>query len=71
MSCSRSLDAQRGHQRLTAYVQCEDGNGKILVTQKIEYTDFPLGRSETFKMFAERNELGGVTVMLPSEHSVP
>lgn len=55
-------------------VYADDGNGNELARQAIEYTDFPdltdtTGKEpEPFKLFAQRNELGGVTIMLPSEN---
>ena len=43
----------------------DDGNGNVKATQAIEYTDFPL---DEINVWACRNELGGVTIMLPSEY---
>ena len=47
------------------HLTCTDGNGVAILRQVISYSDFPL---ETVKLFAARNELGGITVMLPSEY---
>jgi hypothetical protein len=44
---------------------CEDGNDNRVVEQSIEYSDFPL---DSIKLYAVRNELGGVTLLLPSEY---
>lgn len=55
------VDIDRGFGKVT----CEDGNDNVLVTQDIHSTDFP-ARELTF--WAERNELGGMTILLPSEH---
>ena len=55
-------------------VFADEGNGNELCRQVIEYTDFPdltdtTGKEpELFKLFAARNELGGVTIMLPTEN---
>lgn len=43
----------------------DDGNGNKLKVQLIPYTDFPL---DTIKLYAVRNELKGMTLMLPSEY---
>lgn len=48
-----------------AVVKCSDGNYNTVATQRIEYTDFPRPR---FSLWAVRNNIGGVTVMLPSEY---
>ena len=48
-----------------AKVICEDGNDNVLVTQDIHSTDFP---ARELAFWAERNELGGMTILLPSEH---
>lgn len=59
---------QHGDKRsATAWCQ-DDQPGRVLVKQEIEYTDFPLGLSAPFRLYAARNELGGVTIMLPSEY---
>jgi hypothetical protein len=42
----------------------EDGNGNQIARQVIHYSDFPLS---SIKLYACRNELGGRTIMLPSE----
>lgn len=46
-----------------AVVTCEDGNGKRLVRQKIEYTDFQL---DEIKLYAEHDGVY-LTIMLPDE----
>lgn len=48
-----------------AVIKATDGNGRALTSQRIEATDFPL---ERLTLWAVRNELGGVTVLLPSEY---
>jgi hypothetical protein len=47
-----------------AEVEISDGNKKVLATQKFT-TDFPLA---SITLWACENELGGHTVMLPSEY---
>ena len=47
-----------------ALVVADDGNGNEIATQKLEFTDFPL---EEITLWAERNEFGGFTIMLPGE----
>ena len=50
----------------TATIRAEDGNGNIIATQEIPYTDFPLPE---FKLYLVVNEdYRGVTLMLPSEY---
>jgi hypothetical protein len=44
----------------SAALVCEDGNGNIVYTKEIEYTDFPL---ETITLWFANN-----TIYLPSEH---
>ncbi len=44
----------------TATVSCDDGNENILITQKIEYTDFPL---QSFKLYCSNG-----VIFLPSEY---
>ena len=44
-----------------AFLRCEDGNGRELARQEIEYTDFPL--PEGVKLF-----LSDGVLMLPSEY---
>jgi len=47
-------------------VRMTDGDSKkAIVSQEIHYTDFPL---DEIKVWAVRNELGGVTLLLPSEY---
>lgn len=49
-----------------AILTCDDGNGKILVTQEIPYTNFPLAE---IKLYVQESEyLAGLVVMLPSEY---
>lgn len=55
------LDRNGSGWQLTA----EDGNENVLARQSIEYSDFPLNGVE---IWAIRNELGGLTLMLPSEY---
>ena len=43
----------------SALLQCEDGNGNILATKQIKYTDFPLSE---ITLWLENN-----VIMLPSE----
>lgn len=50
----------------SAQLRCEDGNDGVLLTENIPATDFPL--PEGIRLFACRNELGGVTIMLPDEY---
>ena len=42
----------------------DDGNGHILATQEIEYTDFPLSTINFFVEYDEENW----TILLPGEH---
>ena len=49
----------------TATLTTEDGNDNILSTTRIDYTDFPLPEIE---LWVECNEVGGFTILLPSEH---
>jgi hypothetical protein len=42
----------------------DDGNGRILVTQHIPFTDFPLEKIQLFIVRGERN----LVVMLPGEY---
>jgi hypothetical protein len=44
----------------TATLTCEDGNGNVVFTKELEYTDFPL--DEVTLWFANN------TIYLPSEH---
>lgn len=48
----------------SAVVTLDDGNGNVLVTQQIEYTDFPL---DQIRLYACRSEQLWF-VMLPSEY---
>lgn len=44
----------------TAVLQCEDGNGRVLCSKTIPYTDFPLNE---IKIFVSDN-----VILLPSEN---
>jgi len=44
----------------SALFTLDDGNGNILATQKIEYTDFPV---QSVRIYVENN-----VALLPSEH---
>jgi hypothetical protein len=46
-------------------VTCDDGNGRILVTQEIPFVDFAL---DEVSMYVTRDESTGIVVMLPSEY---
>jgi hypothetical protein len=49
----------------------DSGRGeKAKLVQKIEFTDFPLSAFDAngFRLYACRNEFGGMTIMLPSEY---
>jgi hypothetical protein len=46
-------------------VTAEDGNGNVIDRQDVGVSDFPLNGIE---IWAIRNELGGLTLMLPSEY---
>jgi hypothetical protein len=46
-------------------VTAEDGNGNVITRQDMGVSDFPLNGIE---IWAIRNELGGLTLMLPSEY---
>jgi hypothetical protein len=45
-------------------VLCDDGNGNVIYTQAVEYTDFPIRK---FGLFAVRDG-AGVVLMLKSEY---
>ncbi len=47
------------------WLYAEDGNDNQITEQHISYSDFPL---EKIELWAVRNELGGITIMLPSEY---
>lgn len=55
------VDLEKGK----AVVICTDGNDNEIQRQLIPSTDFPV---EKFSLWAERNDFGGVTILLPSEH---
>ena len=48
------------HENRTAAFTCEDGNGKTVYSQEIEFTDFPLPQ---IKLWFTDN-----TILLPSEY---
>jgi hypothetical protein len=43
----------------------DDGNDNQIARQEIEFSDFPL---DGIRLYAVRNELGGVTIMVPGEY---
>lgn len=45
---------------LTGVITCEDGNGQVVYTKQLEYTDFPQGE---VKLYCTNN-----TILLPSEY---
>ena len=55
-------------------VTCEDGNGRILVTQEIPFADFALDEvslyvtNDDFKVVPGSVQGNGIVVMLPSEY---
>ena len=49
------------HQDDTAILTCDNGNGRILVTEEISYTDFPL--PEGIRLYLDNGVL-----LLPSEY---
>ena len=52
-----------------AIVECRtDTNGRVLCSQLLPYTDFPLNEGETFEWYVIANELGGFTMLLKSEY---
>jgi hypothetical protein len=48
-----------------ARLAVEDGNDNVVRAKRIPFTDFP---APGITLWAARNELGGVTIMLPSEY---
>ena len=58
ISCKVTVDKGK------VQLNIEDGNGQILATQQIPYTDFPL---DEIMLFACRDEKHWV-IMLPSEY---
>ena len=52
-----------------ATIVCDDGNGNVLATQDVEYTDFPF---EEYKLYCVYGSLDGINpmfvIMLPSEY---
>lgn len=57
-------DEKEGHHRASLILQA-DSDRQEAVHQKIGYTDFPEGE---WSIWVAANELGGVTIYLPSEH---
>lgn len=49
----------------SATLVCEDGNDNVLFRKSLPYTSFP---KVGIALWAEQNEQGGFTIMLPSEH---
>ena len=56
------LRVESDHQ---ARLTCEDGNGKVITSQEIEYTDFTLPE---VKLYAIPQEGVGLMILLPSEY---
>ena len=48
----------------SANIEIDDGNGRVLVTQFVEYTDFPLNSMKLFSCWAGEYWV----IMLPSEY---
>ena len=46
-------------------VTCEDGTGRILVTQEIPFVDFAL---DEVSLYVTNDDFNGIVVMLPSEY---
>ena len=46
-------------------VSCDDGNGRILVSQDIPFVDFALDEAT---LYVSSDEYNGIIVMLPSEY---
>ena len=46
-------------------VTCENGNGRILVTQDIPFADFAL---DEVSLYVTSDDFNGIVVMLPSEY---
>lgn len=59
-SGSRLVKATRDHWTLT----CDDGNGKVLITQEIEFSDFPLPEFKLWAIWDGQNTV----ILLPSEY---
>jgi hypothetical protein len=51
----------------TASLICDDGNGEVLHSYNIGYTDFPFSDQKVY-VAANGVELNGKTMMLPSEY---
>lgn len=47
-----------------ATAKCDDGNGHILATQQIQYTDFPLSEIKIYLQCDDEK----IVIMLPSEY---
>jgi hypothetical protein len=52
-------------QNRSAILTTEDGDEAVLKIEELTYTDFPLPE---ITLWSIRNELGGFTIMLPSEY---
>lgn len=51
-----------------AVVTCEDGNGKVKITQRIEFTDFPMDEVKVWVEFGSVDMINPAYVaMLPNE----
>lgn len=48
----------------SAVATCDDGNGRKLASQKIGYTDFPLGEIKLYAVF----DGSTLVIMLPTEY---
>jgi hypothetical protein len=46
-------------------ITCDDGNGNILATQDVPYTDFPLPE---LKLYAISDDGSNLTILLPGEY---
>lgn len=53
------------HEDGKATIAADDGNGKLLASQEIPYTTFPLDEIE---LYVTNDEYNGIVVMLPSEY---
>ena len=52
----------------SATLKADNGNGKTLYTQEIEFTDFPLDEIKMYVVSAEDFGAGAKMLMLPSEY---
>lgn len=46
-------------------IVADDGNGKLIASQSIPYTDFPL---DELRLYVTNDDFNGIVVMLPSEY---